>query len=199
MSETVIPHWLSKRAALTPDMLALEFVDGTTFTFAKLQKESEKYAKKLARLGVKKATRVAILSSNRLEMIIAIHALSYLGAIGVMLNIRLTKEELTYQLSESQANFLLTTTPLKNEKALDFSPIFTYEEVAEQIETDVALVKELSLDAPFTMMFTSGTTGLPKAVVHTYGNHWWSATNSALNLGLHADDKWLLQIGRAHV
>ena len=34
-------------------------------------------------------------------------------------------------------------------------------------------------------MYTSGTTGHPKGVIQTYGNHWWSAAGSAFNLGLH--------------
>ncbi len=49
------------------------------------------------------------------------------------------------------------------------------------------------------MMFTSGTTGNPKAVVHTYGNHYWSAVSSALNLDLHEDDKWLLTLPTFHI
>src|SRR5699024_11625708 len=57
----------------------------------------------------------------------------------------------------------------------------------------------INLADPFTMMFTSGTTGNPKAVVHTYGNHYWSAVSSALNLGLHDDDKWLLTLPVFHI
>src|SRR5690625_789525 len=49
------------------------------------------------------------------------------------------------------------------------------------------------------MMYTSGTTGLPKAVVHTYGNHWWSAIGSLLNLGHEENDKWLLTLPMFHV
>src|SRR5688572_22837133 len=33
----------------------------------------------------------------------------------------------------------------------------------------------------------------------TYGNHWWSAMGSALNLGNHADDRWLLVLPMFHV
>ena len=33
----------------------------------------------------------------------------------------------------------------------------------------------------------------------TYGNHWWSAIGSALNLGNHADDRWLLVLPLFHV
>src|SRR5690625_3038321 len=49
------------------------------------------------------------------------------------------------------------------------------------------------------MIYTSGTTGFPKGVVHTYGNHWWSAIGSALNLGLHQHDKWLATLPIFHI
>src|SRR5699024_4512988 len=63
----------------------------------------------------------------------------------------------------------------------------------------IKLADEIDLSTSFTMMFTSGTTGKPKMVVHTYGNHWWSANASTLNLGLQQDDKWLLTLQMYHV
>jgi len=47
------------------------------------------------------------------------------------------------------------------------------------------------MDSVCTIMYTSGTTGFPKGVMHTYGNHWWSAIGSVLNLGLTEEDSWL--------
>ena len=199
MQETTMPHWLTKRANLTPNDMALEFVDGTHVSFLQLKNKSVKYAKQLSTEGVKQHTRVAILSTNQLEMIIAVHALSYLGAIAVMLNVRLTKEELSYQLEASNAYLLLTTESLRDEKKLAFQRTMTFTEVANQQPADTDLLEEISLGDPYTMMFTSGTTGLPKAVMHTYGNHWWSATGSALNLGLEKDDKWLLPLPIFHI
>nr|WP_238530553.1 o-succinylbenzoate--CoA ligase [Oscillochloris trichoides] len=48
-------------------------------------------------------------------------------------------------------------------------------------------------------MYTSGTTGSPKGAMLSCGNHWWNATASALNLGLHADDCWLAALPLFHV
>ena len=199
MNTTTMPHWLTKRATLTPNDLALDFIDGKSLSFYELHNRSKIYAKKLGHLGVKEQTRVAILSTNNVEMIIAAHALTYLGAVAVMLNTRLTKKELMYQLTTSKSILLLTTESLRAEKALDFPTIYNFSEVANHEEADIVLKKEISLEDPCTMMFTSGTTGHPKAVMHTYGNHWWSATSSALNLGLHQDDKWLLPLPLFHI
>ncbi|MGQ9926402.1 MAG: o-succinylbenzoate--CoA ligase [Chloroflexaceae bacterium] len=57
----------------------------------------------------------------------------------------------------------------------------------------------LALDAPHTIIYTSGATGRPKGAVLTIGNHWWSAMGSALNLGLRDDDCWLAVLPLFHV
>ncbi|MGH2388932.1 MAG: AMP-binding protein, partial [Chloroflexota bacterium] len=57
----------------------------------------------------------------------------------------------------------------------------------------------LNLLDPQCIMFTSGTTGRAKGVLLSYGNHWWSAMASALNLGLRADDRWLVCLPLFHV
>src|SRR5699024_5185534 len=196
---TNIPHWLTKQASLHPNKVAIELVDGTCITFLQLKQKSEHFAKQLANLHIEKETRVAILSSNHIDMIIVIHALSYLEAMVVLLNTRLTTRELTYQLTQSNAALLLTTKSLQQEKKLAFSNQITFFRVKSMCIKDVSLANDINLDAPFTMMYTSGTTGAPKGVVHTYGNHWWSAVGSVLNLGLHADDKWLLTLPLFHV
>lgn len=194
-----IPHWLTKQADVNPNHIALEFVDGHSYTFAELKQLSEIFARKLANIGVKKGTKIAILSANSLDMVLAIHAASFLNAVIILLNIRLTEHELRYQLEHAEAELLITTQALLSEKALDFTPTYLFSDIHAQKEKKVALANEIALDDAFTMMFTSGTTGKPKAVVHTYGNHWWSALSSALNLGVHKDDKWLLVLPLFHV
>jgi O-succinylbenzoic acid--CoA ligase len=50
-----------------------------------------------------------------------------------------------------------------------------------------------------TVVYTSGTTGRPKGALLTAGNHWWSAVGSALNVGVHDDDRWLACLPLFHV
>src|SRR5213079_3214812 len=52
---------------------------------------------------------------------------------------------------------------------------------------------------PQTLIYTSGTSGRPKAVVHTYANHRASALASAWNLGVDPDDRWLCVLPLFHV
>lgn len=198
MPET-IPHWLTKQASLSPELTALELVDGREISFFELKTYSLDFAIKLASFGVSKGSHVGILSSNCLEMVYAVHALSYLGAVGVLLNTRLTDSELNYQLSDAEVELLVTdeeqsTRKLKVNESVAYSEIIAREKTSNPV-----LQEELKLDDPFTIMYTSGTTGLPKGVVHTFGNYWWSAIASALNLGLDKNDKWLISLPLFHV
>src|SRR5690606_37873816 len=58
---------------------------------------------------------------------------------------------------------------------------------------------EYDLAATCSIMYTSGTTGKPKGVQQTYGNHWWSAIGSSLNLGLQEKDSWLCAVPLFHI
>ncbi|QSO53210.1 o-succinylbenzoate--CoA ligase [Alicyclobacillus curvatus] len=57
----------------------------------------------------------------------------------------------------------------------------------------------IELDAIHAIVHTSGTTGDPKGVQITYGNHFWSATSSALQLGLDVHERWLVPMPLFHV
>lgn len=194
MSE-VIPHWLSKQANLAPNKIAIEFENGSNMTFSNLKEKSEQFARRLADLNIAQGSRVGILSGNNVDMVIAIHALSYVGAVAVMLNTRLTEQELNYQVTDADVSLVLAENHMIK---LDVT-VITFTEAWEYREMPIELVTEINLDDSFTIMYTSGTTGKPKGVVHTYGNHWWSATGSALNLGIHKDDKWLAALPLFHI
>ncbi|HLR58968.1 MAG TPA: o-succinylbenzoate--CoA ligase [Pseudogracilibacillus sp.] len=196
----VIPHWLKKQAELSPDKLAVEIDDSVCLTFSELYEQSQRIAKQISNFPLKRNERVAILSTNSLDMLMTIHALSYLDIIVVLLNTRLTSDELNYQLKDSEAKLLITREELIEDKNLFVPQIKTFKEIKKlPVNQDIILNESIDLADIYTIMYTSGTTGLPKAVGHTYGNHWWSAINSSLNLGLHEDDKWLSPLPMFHV
>jgi O-succinylbenzoic acid--CoA ligase len=66
-------------------------------------------------------------------------------------------------------------------------------------EADLPLLGEHDLDALNCRILTSGTSGRPRAVGLTYGNHLWSAVGSAFNLGVDPADRWLCCLPLYHV
>ncbi|MFC4404800.1 o-succinylbenzoate--CoA ligase [Gracilibacillus xinjiangensis] len=196
--ETAMEHWLTKRAALIPEALAIEIANGESWTFAQLYNESILLAEKLAN-HIKKGQHVGLLSNNSLDMIAAFFACTYLEAPVVFLNTRLTKEEIQTQCQTADVNLILTTKNLKEKAAFDSVTAYTFSEIHQLDPIAVPIAHTITMHQLCTMMFTSGTTGKAKAVMHSFNNHWSSAIASALNLGLLPSDKWLACLPLFHI
>src|SRR5699024_11651253 len=104
----MVPHWLSKQALLSPQKIAIEMDSGESVTFLELETRSKCFAEKLASLHIGEGSRIGIYSANEISMVVAIHAISYLGAIAVLLNTRLSEEDLIYQVTDAEVSLILT-------------------------------------------------------------------------------------------
>jgi o-succinylbenzoate---CoA ligase len=124
--------------------------------------------------------RVATTLPPGIDFAALLHALPRLGAVLVPLNTRLTDAEQLRQLERCGART-------------------TVHEPPEGPEADVQLRTSLDPSEPQTLLFTSGTSGQPKPVIHTYANHRASALASAWNLGIDPDDRWLCVLPLFHV
>ncbi|MEA3320732.1 MAG: o-succinylbenzoate--CoA ligase [Bacillota bacterium] len=200
---TVLPNFLMKRAALTPDRIALE-MEERTVTFSELYRNSLILTGKLVELGVRRGDRISVFMANSIELVELLFALKNLGAITVLHNLRLTSKELSYQVEDAASRFILVDNEQESglQKSNEFKgteKIVSFSKVHSLKGSDISLVEEFSLEEIDTIMYTSGTTGFPKGVKQSYGNHFWSATGSALNMGLHEDDCWLLAVPIFHI
>jgi O-succinylbenzoic acid--CoA ligase len=200
----MLPDWLHQRASLTPERLAL-VASGARWNFWELNAHVSGAAAWLQTLGVQSSERVAVLARNSANYVVLVHAISRAGAVLVPLNTRLTPAELLWQINHLGAKLLLIDeahaqtaqvlaqqTPLRVES---LNQNFTEYE----IRNTPLIPNPYSLTAIHSILFTSGTTGQPKGAQLTFGNHFFSAVGSALNLGLHADDVWLACLPLFHV
>ncbi|WP_096152848.1 MULTISPECIES: o-succinylbenzoate--CoA ligase [Bacillus] len=197
-----IPNFLRKRAELSPNKIAIE-TDSEKITFLKLLRKSENLARKMASLSIKKGDIVSVFMSNSIAQVEVIFALKHIGCITVLHNTRLTPAELHYQIKDAGSKIAFSD----EEKLELFSHIKLNETSVMTIQTlkiakedsTICLQKEFCMSETDTIMYTSGTTGNPKGVKQTYGNHYWSASSSALNLGLYEEDCWLAAVPLFHI
>jgi o-succinylbenzoate---CoA ligase len=203
--DTSLPDWVSYRARTTPSRLAL-MADGRSWTFAEMDHDATRMAHGLVAHGVRRGDRVAALLHNGPAPAILVHAVQRLGAVLVPLNVRLSGAELAWQLGDSEAKLLITdarTAGIGRDAAGSLSrlPVMDIESQNDIIGSDRGFehISTHSPDDVLAIIYTSGTTGRPKGAMLTFGNFWWSAIGSQLNMGMRDDDRWLACLPLFHV
>lgn len=201
-----LSDWLARRAALSPDRFAL-IAGAARWSFADLNRRVAGATAQLRARQVQPGDRIALLVGNTPAFVTLAHAIPRQRAILVPLNSRLAAPELAWQLGDVGARLLVHDTTWASLAAK-----------VQRLQPDLQLLRDedvndadgrsspgessdgaIDTSTVHTIIYTSGTTGRPKGVMLTHGNHWWSAIGSLLNLGLHADDRWLAVLPLFHV
>ncbi|MDY6818253.1 MAG: o-succinylbenzoate--CoA ligase [Halobacteriales archaeon] len=200
--------WLAHRVRSTPSALAaIDGTNGDRWEFDDLDSAVERTTRRLAGLGLTAGDHCGILMDTRFAFVRLIHATMRLGVRIVPLNARLTETELTEQADRVDLDALIVGGAFADTAAAITdadTPIVTVDADAgighlEEIEAADYTPAEWSIEEPQAMLFTSGTTGEPKAVVLTMGNLLASAGGSAFRLGVHTDDRWLVPLSMYHM
>ena len=180
-------EWLTARTRATPNALALQIGD-TQYCYAELDQIVSGYCAALHQQGVVAQDHVAVLLPNRLPYVALIHALGRLGAVLVPLNTRLTAGEIAWQLAQSDAQLLIYSDEftevvgqLTNDNGCRYLQL---EQVIESTTKETGFLSKtrFQLDVPQAIVFTSGTTGRPKAAVLTHGQMGFVVTNHLCDL-----------------
>ncbi|GGI62984.1 o-succinylbenzoate--CoA ligase [Limosilactobacillus caviae] len=179
-------NWLLKQAATQPYHVAVD--DGNEqLTFAELKKQVELLKGKIDQLNP--GSRVGLLAANTLISYQLALAIICSGRTIVWLNWRLADEELRRQINDSELRLCLVEDSLWRPKME--KPFKAYSAFMAIVAEPSVLVPTFNAEQVASIMYTSGTTGNPKGVLQTFGNHFYSAVASTLNLGLSSSDKWL--------
>jgi fatty-acyl-CoA synthase len=198
----VIERW----AQLQPDKTAVHF-QGEDISYAELAKRVTRTSEALVeQLGIGAGDRVAYLGYNRPEMLELLFALARIGAMFVPLNFRLALAEHQDILRHADAKAIVidaefSATVESLRPTFPFLPVVGIEDLRRwHSATQGNLIKTFGREQdPVLLVYTSGTTGRPKGVVHTQEALIWNAIISTHCHDLTSDDHVLTVLPMFHV
>ncbi len=169
--------WLDHSARTHPGTVALR-AEGETLDYEALRVQAGSVAAALADAGVGIGDPVAIDLPAGIPHAVALHGSILAGAV-------------------------VQSMPPRGRDGVDVAPATTFlseswvDSARGRDEAWPSFSRHPAL--PLTRVLSSGTSGDPKPVLLTAGNHLWSALGSALNLGVEREDRWLCCLPLNHV
>lgn len=210
----------ARTAAKIPDKIAI-IEPNRTCTYKELNDMADAFAAGLVSIGVKKGDRVGIILQASIEAIAAYVGVAKAGAVVLGINPRYREEELRFLLGNSELSTMITMNrlgdfdyisllkglqkeipSLRNMIAMEpteHSDIFIYRDLVEGHRADkynhpvIDPKKDLLI-----LMYTSGTTGVPKGATSTHYQLIRNATQFIERLDVTADDVSLAQLPWFH-
>ncbi|MBW2275051.1 MAG: AMP-binding protein [Deltaproteobacteria bacterium] len=219
-----IPWLLDHWAAAKPDHPLLVWVprgaEPQRWSYREFNEQVGRVAAGLHARGVGKGDKVLIHADNCPEMVFAWYACAKLGAVGVTTNTRSVGAEIQY-FAEHTGCVGAVTQPKFAAMITEHAPKLGWIVVTDDnggeappeeqlghgqdsfdtLLGDPATLPERSPEPmlPAGIVFTSGTTSRPKAVVHTHANALWSGRIGSRNIDMTGDDTYLIYLPFFHV
>lgn len=227
---TLFEMFLNSRRDYADQTAFIYRAAGSEFSvsYAKFYDDVAILTRAFAARGVKKGSRVMLLSDNRYGWIVTDMALIALGAISIPRGSDTPTAELEFILGHSASEFLVIETAallkgheemLRKHKKLRaifliegekthrwFDNIYSYNDLLEDrslsqdyLEDFAARRLQLTQDDLFTLIYTSGTTGVPKGVQLTHRNIMYNVRHIPQLVDLHESDRWVSILPSWHI
>ncbi|WP_102275236.1 class I adenylate-forming enzyme family protein [Cytobacillus massiliigabonensis] len=195
---------IERNARKYPDKEA--FITSTNrLTYVEMNRICNQVARLLQEKGVKQGERIAIMARNNENFFFAYFSLMKIGAIPMPINIRLTPSELVVILQNSKAAGVFYETEVKGTVAAisDLYGLTHQISIQEAVESATIYCGDnLNVFIQSTdiseILFTSGTTGIPKGVVFDHDRMIALAATVVIEFGLSNEDKMLTLMPLTH-
>ena len=216
-----IGQFVAKRAALRPEQEAIFDVGkGLRLSYRELDRCCNRLANGLLSKGLATGDRVATLLMNGSEFVEIFFGTGKVGGVIVALNWRLVADELSFILMDSGAETLIFGSAFAEVVAelqargeegtriktwIHLGPAADRPDFAESYEDWIAAAgedePEISAgdDDLLFIMYTSGTTGLPKGVMHSHTTTLWASLTALVTADIRWDDRYLICLPLFHV
>ncbi len=202
---TWIGDWAKRRAILTPNREAIfDNIEKNLYTYNDLNLRANQLARVLLNEGISKGDRVAMFSTNRIECLDLFLATGKIGAILVPFNVRLSIQELKYLINKTSPSIFFYESKLnekvsqiKKEDLIKKNVVMGKKSILGDSTTNTLTGKVssseverpiMNFEDPHLILFTGGTTGLPKGATLPHRLIFWNSVNTILSWSLKPDD-----------
>ncbi|WP_372881240.1 AMP-binding protein [Psychromonas sp.] len=169
--------------------------DALAISYQRLDWTLERIAEQLAHLNLQAGDRLICIAENSLNLILLQLTCIRTGIIFCPLNPRFSEQEISQRSKVLNSTFIWLEDTSRHTKLSSLPIDFT---LAEKGKTPL---EPLKIDAQkvSNIIFTSGSSGQPKAVMHCFSNHYYSALASQSLIPLQPGDRCLLSLPLFHI
>ncbi|MCX7600474.1 MAG: long-chain fatty acid--CoA ligase [Meiothermus sp.] len=189
-------NWLARLAEYHPSRPAV-YWRGRWVSYGELFQRAQRAAQSLAGLGIQKGDRVGVLSLNHLGYLELYFAAPLLGFIPTLLNHRLSQAELEGLLEYTRPRALFYGEEFAD-LARRLYPLAASLESLQTLSPGPLSPDQAGLEDPALILFTGGTTGLPKGALIPYRQLLVNAFQTCLSWGLQKDDACIVATPMFH-